>query len=52
MLLYLHRSFFAQALQEHPDDPLKSKYAQSVLAVFDIAASARALPITLRDWRC
>ncbi|KZV86282.1 hypothetical protein EXIGLDRAFT_653392 [Exidia glandulosa HHB12029] len=58
LLLYLHRSFFAQALMEHPLDPLKSKYAQSVLAsfrsAFYITASARALyasiPLSLRFW--
>ncbi|KZV85592.1 hypothetical protein EXIGLDRAFT_653952 [Exidia glandulosa HHB12029] len=47
LLLYLHRSFFAQALSEMPDDPLKSKYAQSVLAAFRcalyITSSVRAL---------
>lgn len=31
-LLYMHRSFFAKALSEHPDDPFKSRYAASVLA--------------------
>ncbi|KAG8951810.1 hypothetical protein FRC04_005502 [Tulasnella sp. 424] len=31
-LLYMHRSFFAKALGEHPDDPFKSRYAASVLA--------------------
>ncbi|KZV89930.1 hypothetical protein EXIGLDRAFT_838173 [Exidia glandulosa HHB12029] len=58
LLLYLHRSFFAQALLEHPLDPLKSKYAQSVLAsfrsAFYITASARTLydsiPLSLRFW--
>ncbi|KZV99214.1 hypothetical protein EXIGLDRAFT_725850 [Exidia glandulosa HHB12029] len=58
LLLYLHRSFFAKALMEHPQDPLKSKYAQSVLASFRsayyITASARALyaaiPLSLRFW--
>ncbi|EJD41871.1 hypothetical protein AURDEDRAFT_186302 [Auricularia subglabra TFB-10046 SS5] len=37
LILYLHRSFFARALLENPEDPLKSKYAQSVLAVFRAA---------------
>ncbi|KZV89928.1 hypothetical protein EXIGLDRAFT_649809 [Exidia glandulosa HHB12029] len=58
LLLYMHRSFFAHALMEHPEDPLKSKYAQSVLATFRcafyITASARALyaaiPLALRWW--
>ncbi|KAG8902476.1 hypothetical protein FRB99_004448, partial [Tulasnella sp. 403] len=31
-LLYMHRSFFAKALDEHPEDPFKSRYAASVLA--------------------
>lgn len=56
VLLYLHRSFFAQALNETPEDPLKSKYAQSVLAAFRcalyITSSVRALysqaPLCLR----
>ncbi|EJD41075.1 hypothetical protein AURDEDRAFT_186732 [Auricularia subglabra TFB-10046 SS5] len=58
LLLFLHRGFFAQALLEHSDDPLKSKYAQSVLATFRcafyITASVRALyaqvPLALRYW--
>ncbi|EJD46940.1 hypothetical protein AURDEDRAFT_184166 [Auricularia subglabra TFB-10046 SS5] len=58
LMLFLHRSFFAHALTEHADDPLKSKYAQSVLAAyraaFYIAAGARALhgqtPLAARCW--
>lgn len=34
VLLYIHRSFFAQALVEHPANPLKSPYAPSFLAAF------------------
>ncbi|KZV97528.1 hypothetical protein EXIGLDRAFT_730460 [Exidia glandulosa HHB12029] len=58
-LLYLHRSFFAQALADSPTDPLKSKHAQSVLAAFRaafyITASVRAchaaLPaLSVRYW--
>jgi hypothetical protein len=32
-LLYLHRSAFIAALREHPNDPLKHRFAPSVLAV-------------------
>lgn len=34
VIVLLHRAFFAQAICDHPEDPLKSKYAQSVLAAF------------------
>ncbi|EJD41074.1 hypothetical protein AURDEDRAFT_186731 [Auricularia subglabra TFB-10046 SS5] len=58
LLLFLHRSFFADALMEHPEDPLKSRYAQSVLAAFRsafyITTSVRAVydraPLSLRFW--
>ncbi|KAF8590790.1 hypothetical protein K439DRAFT_1627523 [Ramaria rubella] len=33
-LLYLHRSFFAQAVCDCPDNPLESKYATSVSATY------------------
>lgn len=33
-LLYLHRSFFAQAVCDCPDNPLESKYATSVTATY------------------
>lgn len=36
-LLYLHRSAFIAALREHPQDPLKHKFAPSVLAVHKAA---------------
>jgi hypothetical protein len=32
-LLYIHRSYFAQAIREDSANPLRHKYAQSVLAV-------------------
>ena len=32
--MYIHRSFFAQAMLDHPDDPMRSEYAQSFLAVY------------------
>ena len=34
VLLYIHRSFFAQAVMENPDNPLKSRYAPSFLAAY------------------
>ena len=34
VLLYIHRSFFAQAVIENPDNPLKSQYAPSFLASY------------------
>ncbi|KAG9123487.1 hypothetical protein FRC07_014877 [Ceratobasidium sp. 392] len=33
ILIHLHRSFFARALSESPEDPLKSRYADSVVAI-------------------
>ncbi|KAI0331503.1 hypothetical protein GY45DRAFT_1345320 [Cubamyces sp. BRFM 1775] len=38
-LFYLHRGFFARALEESPGDPLGSKYAPSVLAAYTCACS-------------
>ncbi|KAH7891022.1 hypothetical protein F5I97DRAFT_1798533 [Phlebopus sp. FC_14] len=34
ILLYTHRSFFAQAIMENPTNPLTSQYAQSFLATY------------------
>ncbi|KAG8221159.1 hypothetical protein J3R82DRAFT_2710 [Butyriboletus roseoflavus] len=34
ILLYIHRSFFAQAIIENPVNPLKSQYAPSFLATY------------------
>ena len=34
VLMYIHRSFFAQAIIEHPVNPLKSTYAPSFLAAY------------------
>ncbi|OSX56730.1 hypothetical protein POSPLADRAFT_1083705, partial [Postia placenta MAD-698-R-SB12] len=45
-LLYVHRCFFAQALSDHPTDPLKSQYAPSFLAGY---RSACAFLGTIRD---
>ncbi|PCH36758.1 hypothetical protein WOLCODRAFT_127620 [Wolfiporia cocos MD-104 SS10] len=45
-LLYVHRCFFAQALTDHPSDPLRSQYAPSFLAGY---RSACAFLGTVRD---
>ncbi|TFK48372.1 hypothetical protein OE88DRAFT_518683 [Heliocybe sulcata] len=37
-LLYIHRSFFAQAIIDHPEDPLKSRYAQSFIAAYNASS--------------
>lgn len=42
-LLYLHRSFFARALTDHPKDPLGSSYGSSVIAAYRSAGSLIAL---------
>ncbi|KZT27505.1 hypothetical protein NEOLEDRAFT_1240088 [Neolentinus lepideus HHB14362 ss-1] len=33
-LLHLHRGYFAQAIQDNPEDPLKHKYGLSVIAAY------------------
>ncbi|KAF8998585.1 fungal-specific transcription factor domain-containing protein [Cyathus striatus] len=38
-LFYMHRGFFAQALEDSPTDPMGSKYAPSVLAAYGSACS-------------
>ena len=45
-MLYLHRTFFAQALKEFPTDPLRSQYAPSFLAGYRAACS---LILTVRE---
>ncbi|KAH6916233.1 fungal-specific transcription factor domain-containing protein, partial [Coprinopsis sp. MPI-PUGE-AT-0042] len=46
-LLYIHRSYFAQALRQQPDSPLHHRYAASVMATYRAATrlitSLRAL---------
>lgn len=37
MRLHIHRGFFAKALAECPDDPLRSRYYESTLAAFRAA---------------
>jgi hypothetical protein len=38
-LFYMHRGFFAQALEDNPGDPMGSKYSPSVLAAYSSATS-------------
>ena len=38
-LFYMHRGFFAQALEDCPNDPMGSKYSPSVLAAYGSATS-------------
>ncbi|TFK39379.1 fungal-specific transcription factor domain-containing protein [Crucibulum laeve] len=38
-LFYMHRGFFAQALEDNAQDPMGSKYAPSVLAAYTSACS-------------
>ncbi|KZP20101.1 hypothetical protein FIBSPDRAFT_790059 [Athelia psychrophila] len=38
-MLFIHRSFFAQALLDHPENPLRSPYATSFLATYRAASS-------------
>ncbi|KDQ61627.1 hypothetical protein JAAARDRAFT_31102 [Jaapia argillacea MUCL 33604] len=38
-LFYMHRGFFARALEDNPEDPLSSKYGPSVLAAYNSARS-------------
>ncbi|KAG7093834.1 hypothetical protein E1B28_007473 [Marasmius oreades] len=38
-LFYMHRGFFARALEDSPADPMGSKYAPSVLAAYTSACS-------------
>ncbi|KZP20102.1 hypothetical protein FIBSPDRAFT_1045158 [Athelia psychrophila] len=37
-MLFMHRSFFAQALLDHPENPLRSPYATSFLATYRAAS--------------
>ncbi|KAF4610477.1 hypothetical protein D9613_006768 [Agrocybe pediades] len=38
-LFYMHRGFFAQALEDSPNDPMGSKYSKSVLAAHGSATA-------------
>jgi len=42
-IFYLHRGFFAKAIEDHPEDPLGSKYAPSFLAAYNSACSFAGL---------
>ncbi|KAI0321025.1 fungal-specific transcription factor domain-containing protein [Amylostereum chailletii] len=46
-LFYMHRGFFARALEDNTDDPLGSKFAPSVLAAYNSACSFVGLIKTL-----
>ncbi|KAG5643330.1 hypothetical protein DXG03_001180 [Asterophora parasitica] len=41
-LLYIHRCFFAHAINSHPQDPIKSQYAPSFLAGYRSACTILA----------
>lgn len=45
-LLHLHRGYFAQAIKESPDDPLKHKFSRSVTAAYH---SSRQLVSNLKS---
>ncbi|KAG6915269.1 hypothetical protein DXG01_012404 [Tephrocybe rancida] len=45
-LMYIHRSYFAQAIREASDDPLRHKYRKSVVATFQ---TSRRLISVLKD---
>ncbi|EKM50386.1 uncharacterized protein PHACADRAFT_263665 [Phanerochaete carnosa HHB-10118-sp] len=38
-IFYLHRGFFARAIEDNPEDPLGSKFAPSVLAAYTSACT-------------
>jgi hypothetical protein len=38
-LFYMHRGYFAQALEDSPTDPMGSKFAPSVLGAYSSACS-------------
>ena len=46
VLLFLHRSFFAQAIIDCPRNPLRSAYAPSFLAAY---RSSSTVPKVVRD---
>lgn len=58
-MLYLHRSFFAQALLDHPHKPLSSPFATSVSAAYHSASMIlqagahmfdRSADLAMRAW--
>jgi hypothetical protein len=38
-VFYMHRGFFAKAMEERPDDLLSHKYSRSVVAVYNAACA-------------
>ncbi|KAF8639464.1 hypothetical protein AX16_010317, partial [Volvariella volvacea WC 439] len=48
-LLYLHRSFFAQAMLDYPSNPLKSPYSPSFLAAYRCASGVIKLNLNHFD---
>ncbi|KZT09905.1 uncharacterized protein LAESUDRAFT_722057 [Laetiporus sulphureus 93-53] len=48
-VFYMHRGFFATALQDNPEDPLGSKYAPSVLAAHNSACAFVSLVKSLHS---
>jgi len=51
VLLYIHRSLFAQAIIDNPENPLKSAYSQSFLAMYRAATNIlRALQEVYTHW--
>lgn len=58
-MLYLHRSFFAQALLDHPQKPLSSPFAPSVSTAYHSASMIlragahmfdRSADLAMRAW--
>jgi hypothetical protein len=39
VIMYMHRGFFAQTIEDNVDDPLGSPYGPSVLAVYGTSCS-------------
>ncbi len=43
--MYIHKSYFAQAVLTHPDDPLLSPYAASYLAAYRCASALISMKV-------
>jgi hypothetical protein len=52
VLMYIHRSFFVQAIIEHPENPLKSQYAPSFLAVYRASSTILKTIMEHQRGRC
>lgn len=48
-VFYLHRGFFARAIEDSPEDPLTSRFAPSVLAAYTSASTFVALVKSLHS---